>query len=265
MQQMAFSDTRLPLWIYGFYWPNIITHLHRHHFAMMIFIGWIWAIVAFFSWYTSHKTQTRFRTVCIFLLFTYTAVLSVEIVGDTAHHQVTILPALAALFLSAMYYVQSNETSAQYAYGICGALLAVVVLILPTPRFTTSDIQKTQQKNAQLRSNAAVIDTIMDNCGIDRYLRLSIRDLPPEFAYTRHSQYSSGLYTFAFFQKVQIPLFRQMITDSLSKTDLILFSDTGHITSDILDFTEKYFSSSPPPCAGSFTLPEHAVLLFEKR
>lgn len=266
MQEMAFSDTRLPLWIYGFYWSNVMSYLYRHHLTMMVFVGWAWCIAAIMSLYASKDKKARLRSVLIFLLFTYTAVLSVEIAGNTTHHQVTILPALAALFLTIVRHLQSNQSRiAQYGYGICIAILAAVVLLLPTPRFTAADVQKEQQKNALLRSNAAILDTIMDNCDIDRYLRLSIRDLPPEFAYTRHSQYSSGLYTFAFFQKTQIPLFQQMLKDSLSNTKLVLLSRTGPVTSEILVYLGKYFSPLPPACAGSVTLPDPAVLLFEKR
>lgn len=114
-----------------------------------------------------------------------------------------------------------------------------------------------------MRSVASQLDTVMDRCGIDRYLSLIDKGGSPT-AFTKHSPYGP---LFSHYNRLHeaSPRFNEAFGKQLfTEADIIFMRerDNTHLTEYAWSLLEQLFSKEPWDCAKPFQQPVGHTIFF---
>ncbi|MBI3331814.1 hypothetical protein HYZ99_02530 [Candidatus Peregrinibacteria bacterium] len=208
----------------------------------------------------SRKVWTVLSTV----LALYIAMLSMGIAGDyQSHHFVFMAPAFFALCFILLQKTPALLQARATRFAVLGLLtvLSLVFLIpthLPDPRYA-------ENRYREIVTSAAILDSMLDECGIDRYLSV----IGPEvniYGFTLHSPLNHSLF-WQIDNAIQYgQTFLDLSIERLGQSDVIVlpkegFTPSSEIGNDMAAYIAEAFSPVRPTCAqGMPDLPGHTLL-----
>jgi hypothetical protein len=190
--------------------------------------------------------------------------------GDTFynHHFVFAVPFYAAAFLVLVRLAAQRELRFSVraaAVGIAGGFLAVASAMVPLQRYW--NVQNDFRFQEATRSTAMQIDTILDRCGVERYLFIGGSGFHP-YAYTKHSPVGPMFFQLTGFFDPSRGLLREAFRRQLGTASIAVFSshETLDLAPEVQRFLEEQFTTAPWDCARNLpplTRPEY-VLWYRK-
>lgn len=250
------SGSALPLWQSGFAVHRMLGFLWSANKWLMILIIFLWA-----GFGAKENSHSPIRRVVRLLLIVFFAVFSAQVGGSSGHQQAVAIPVFGALFLSLLPTLVHSKGTAIRIIGVC---IFAALIVTPFAFHTNAEgwLAKEREKERVIKTTAATIDTVLERCGVDRYLAMSVTD--QFYAYTRHSPLSTGLLAEAINRKKSVPIFRTAMTKSFQEAQILVAKQDDEVSVEIAEYLVDKFTPKPPPCAGSYELPEHLAFAFRK-
>jgi hypothetical protein len=220
------------------------------------------AASAYKTWSTATRNAERMRVVLQYALALYLMSFAVGIGGDFYdHHFLFAIPLLAALGVQGTAILRH----ARWAQWLTVLLLfgTAATAHLPPLRQTTA---AWKERRATLERSAKAIDTVLDRCGVPRYLHL-VNRAGGVTAFTEHSPLGPLFANHNRFLTEGSTVLQQLFAQSVRRADIIVLKNLKE--AGMTDAGKQYladrFTASAPPCTG--TIPDISPyrLLFRSR
>jgi len=226
-------------------------------FPLLIVLLWSILLMQFRSLWRTRRAIIAF---CVLFGATYSAVFAGQIAGGKTHHYAVSLPFLVALLLRVM----QSEAWSRIHWIRLGVVLSLCAIVLQQrTTFLMKDFAEETQRLLMAQHVAEQVDFVLDNCDVDRYLRIVVPD-SPELLFVRHSPLPTGLMSTRDYNNMALPPFNRMLSQSLLDAQIVLAIKDFGVHTDVHHYLQEHFTKSPWPCAGPFNLPEGLSLLFRK-
>lgn len=235
-------------------WRTFINMGYAYSWWMAVAITMMWG-TAFFEAARQSRSLVLRLLCALYLMF-----LAIAVGGDFyGHHFIFAVPCYAALYV----WMVKRDIWKPRLMMVFASLL-IVTAYVDTQYVYDSSTWKTEE--AEYKRVASVIDTVMDNCGYDKYLQMIVRGGGP-YAYTKHSPYGPIFVHYSRFiggsQWYQAEHIR-----ALKETPLVFILDIEN--SNLTDMAQQFmgvnFSEDAPECAGgAFQQPSPYHLLFRQK
>lgn len=253
------------------YLPHMMTY-HIHQFATPIYLRMfeVWRTfinMGAYSWWfaigitcvVAFVIRNSVVSTIIALLLMF---LAIAVGGDFyGHHFIFAVPLYAVFWWKFVEHVDARSFFVPVLAIVfaCGALF-------DTSFSYAQASAHWKEREAELRSVAQKIDTVMERCHYDRYLQMIVRGYGP-YPYTEASPYGPIFVHYnRFIGRTQE--YTNAHIRALQEAPLVLIDDLEN--TNITDFAQQYFdvqfTPEPPECAGDFDgiLPYHLLFRAEK-
>lgn len=249
-----------PLWLRGFPLQSFWKNAASVSVVFPLLLVFLWSVIlvqASSLW----KTRKAILAPCVLLGATYSAVLAGQMAGGKSHHFAVLLPFFLAILLRAML----TGAWSRIMWIRWGVILSLGAIVLPQRMaFSMNDFAEESRNLLIAEHIAEQVDFVLDNCNVDRYLRLIVSDIP-ELLFVRHSPLPTGLMSTRDYNNMAVTPLNRMLSQSLLDAKIALVIKGFGAHTDVHNYLQEHFTKSPPwPCAGPFDLPEEWILLFRK-
>ncbi|MFH0851471.1 MAG: hypothetical protein V1876_01860 [Candidatus Peregrinibacteria bacterium] len=170
------------------------------------------------------------------------------------HHFVFAVGSFAALFLSFL-----RTAALHWKRGSFTRIVAMIVLLILLPTVNRrplvdykAQIAWYRDEQQSVQNVAAEIDTILDRCGVERYLFIGGNGGQP-YGYTRHSPMGPLFFQFDHLLDDNHEKFRKEFVQSLHEARFVVQKnfDLNVLTTETVLYLEQEFTKEPWPCAPS--------------
>ncbi|MBT5236975.1 hypothetical protein HOL63_01230 [Candidatus Peregrinibacteria bacterium] len=203
-------------------------------------------------WISSFSRATALRLLTASYLF----FLAIAVGGDFyGHHFVFAVPCYVVMYWLLLQGVERSR------WWIKVFALLLVLSVFQT-RFIYH-IDEWHRTEADHKAVASVIDSVMDDCGYDRYIQMIARGGGP-YAYTKHSPAGPIFVHYSRFIGGS-PMYQSAYISALQNAPLafVLDIDESNFTDIAKEMIRENFSENAPACAGEdFVQPSPYHLLF---
>lgn len=240
-------------------------HVHQHTVALPIRALEIWRTfinMGAYSWWLAGSVTVLWvssfsrHTVIRLAIASYLFFLAIAVGGDFyGHHFIFAVPCYVVMF---WLLLQKTESSRLWLKGFA---ILLVLSVFQTQFFYGLD--EWRDTESEYKAAAAVIDSVMDACGYDRYIQMIARGGGP-YAYTKHSPEGPIFVHYSRFIGGS-PMYQAEYIKAVQEAPLafVLDINESNFTDVAKEFIRGNFSDIAPECAGSdFAQPLPYQLLF---
>lgn len=167
------------------------------------------------------------------------------------HHFVFAVPGYAALLIVVVREIRRHWNS---AHGRIMAALLFAIAMTASFTHTRGDFRVNAMIAADVKAStqeeARMIDTVLDACGIDRYLFLGGNGSQP-YAFTLHSPIGPMFFQYDYWFDDSRPAFQRSILDAVDNAFFVVYENVyaGNVSGQIRSILDAEFSADPWPCA----------------
>jgi hypothetical protein len=260
---------------FGVYLPHMFGfHVHQHDVSLPLRALEVWRVfmnMGAYSWWLAigftvllgtpffDKQQRSRASVLRYVFALYIMMCAIAAGGDFyGHHFIFAVPCYVALY---WWLLRTNAFGRKY-FCIFGALLCVTAFA--GTRFV-HDYAGWRTLESEYISVSSTIDSVMDNCGYDRYLQMIARGGGP-YTYTSHSPYGPIFVHYSRFIGGS-KMYQSEHIRALQETPLVFILDieNSNLTEMAQEFVGAVFTEDAPKCAGEgFVQPSPYHLLFRQ-
>src|SRR3989338_5707859 len=276
----AFMDTYLPimlgshienygpLWVRGFAFRRVFDDLNgfAQPLGYLMTLLLAVAMVATHSWRKTY-VQASLRLVSI-PIGLYLIVMGVGLGGEFWNHHFAIaIPGYVALFILTMRAMERWNIPARLLYITTATMIGIAIFLVPRHYQDRLEFLLPDARTA--KTEAMMIDTILDRCAIERYLFLGSNG-PQAYGYTRHSPerplFAPSGPPLDYMFSVEQPELRSSFLRTLSKARLAVVDQ--YLLGDLTEYTKSYvaehFTETPWECAKPALRDSRYRILFRK-
>jgi|TARA_Y100000310_G_scaffold175693_1_gene175789 hypothetical protein len=197
------------------------------------------------------------------LVGSYLMFIAIATGGDFyGHHFIFAVP-LYIVFWWVLLQHLPEKVSPIIVSGFVALLVATSFL---STRFSyKASAQSWNKSEQEMKSVAAVVDTVMERCNWEKYLQMIPRGGGP-YAYTKTSPYGPIFVHYSRFIGAN-PLYQSAYIRALKNTEIALVQDieNSNFTEYTLQYVRSNFTNVPPACVGGdFEQPAPFQLLFRR-
>lgn len=276
----AYIDTYLPLMLgghiqnYGSWWERGLSFRRvfddLNEFAQPL--GYIVILLLAVPALTAHSWRKKYvqagLTACRIALGVYLLVIGVGLGGEFWNHHFAIaIPGYVALFVLTMRAMERWNIPARLLYVTTATLIGIAIFFVP--RHYQDRLGFLLPDARAAKTEAAMIDAIMDKCGIERYLFFGSNGTQA-YGYTKHSPEGPFFVTFGppldYIFSAAEPELRLSFLRSLSSAKLAVVDE--YLLGDLTDYTknymDEYFTETPWSCAAPVAGASRYRILYRK-
>lgn len=228
-----------------------------------VLIGSVLAVVC-----KNHRElRTRIAWTARIVVALYLAFLAVGTGGDFfGHHFVFALPVYGALVLLLMREARRDHSSVRPWTLLPLITLTVLTALFHTRTNPLTQVQEWRTKETQLQHAAMTIDTVLDRCGVDRYLYLVQKGRGP-FGFTRHSPMGPVFINHDRLLTRSDSPFHVPVAAEMRTAEVVVLENfqASGLTDKGWQFVAETYTESAPTCAGTFEQPLPYRILFRRQ
>ncbi|TSC58689.1 MAG: hypothetical protein Greene041619_399 [Candidatus Peregrinibacteria bacterium Greene0416_19] len=204
--------------------------------------------------WNNRRTITRTYLLGRLAVAIFLTILAVAIGGDfQGHHFAFATPAYLALLLTAALRTAKDERLMRLFAAPMLALLIPGILFLERGSYDRISFAQSPDE-IDVRTTAAAIDTVLDRCGIGRYLFVYRNEGFPPYAYTRHNPLNHFLFAPIDTGVAYGARLANIAVDRLSVAQVLVvpiegFTPVSPVGAYMKVYIDRMFSALSPPCA----------------
>lgn len=258
-----------PLWFRGLLVNHVFLSLIRFSYVFGVLLSALLGAVVL-ARVREFSGALRWRSVSLALAALYFAVLAGNLRGYPANnHFVAMVPFYAALFVVFLRTAEHHRSRIGLAL-LCACTLLLLPLRDGFPSYMKR-IEDIRRANAEQRSIAGAIDTILSACDVERYFFVEAK---PYMPFTRHSPLNFFIYTGPESIVYHHPLLIEKQMEAFSSADIVIAEGDAYeistrpeealLSEMVFRYLASTFTITPWPCATELSTPEGFSVLYRK-
>lgn len=214
--------------------------------------------------FLNHFNKESFLRLITTAISVYLVTLGAGAGNFLSQHLLFALPLYMAAFLLLVRATQNSWNAPSTRLIAGGTSLLLFLTLFGHPNRNLQETAQKFAKNGQeielSRTQASRTDSILDQCGFQRYLPIGGWELT---AFTHHSPLDLAWTELRAFGSPPNQSMRERFFENLDRAQLVLYNQQKLPNdSDFASVLRNQFTPTPPPCAEKLPAPENFVMLF---